>query len=306
VSALALALACRTDASSPLLMLLSVAAPFWSLLALAALAFAAARATGLGVRLLALAGTAVALVLLAGDLGFFVRTPREPAPSPHDLRVVEFNVSRDNGRPHAAADWIAAQRPDVAILLEAADQGAAVAAQLGRTLPYRTTCRGDRRCSTVILSRVPPVERQGLAHGDADNRRALSAALARFGAPWNATIVAIHLSRPLPMGSQKREIDQLAAALAGRNDHRLLVSGDFNSPDWSIALRQVLQRLALASVPSQPSWPSDEGIPPVLTIDHSLLRGAWAGARLHRGPALGSDHRPFLLVLTPATDGTPG
>lgn len=302
---LALALACRADLASPLIMLLSVAAPLWALLALVAGAALLLSRAGTVLRILGGAGVLVAVALLVAELGGSPANRPALPPGPDQLRIVEFNLYTRNMQPAAAATWIAAQKPDVAILLEASGSGPVVEA-LTSILPYRTSCRGDRSCTTVILSRLPPVERLGLSHGDADNRRTLSAALIRFDAPWDATIVAVHLSRPLPLGRQAREMNQLIAALAGRRDRRLVVSGDFNAPDWSIAFRSMTKKLAMQPVPSLASWPTDGRLPPFLTIDHSLLRGDWGEAHLHRGPMLGSDHRPFLLVLTPARHGPAG
>lgn len=294
--ALALSLVCMLDLSWPPAMLLSIAAPIWPLTLF------------LACMLLRFRGAAMPGAVLALGLLWFIAGPdstgwRNPSATDRAVRIVEFNVWTENRSPAAAARWILAQRPDVVILLEAAGRGGEIARALAPHLPYRTTCRGDRPCSTLILSRVAPVERHGLAKGDADNRKALSAALVRFDAPLPPfAVLAVHLSRPLPLVRQGREIEQLAAAMAGRGTERLIVTGDFNAPPWSMTMRRISDRLAVRPLPSEPSWPATLPVPAALAIDHALLGPGWVAARIERGPVLGSDHHPFAITLVPASN----
>jgi len=296
---LALSLFCMLDLSWPPVMLLSVMAPLWPLIMIVACLL-------LRLRGLALPGAILALGMLWLIVGAGLAGWSGPSAANRTVRIVEFNVWTENRSPAAAARWILAQRPDVVVLLEAAGRGGEIARALAPHLPYRTTCRGDRPCSTLIVSRVAPVERHGLARGDADNRKALSAALVRFGAPLPPfALLAVHLSRPLPVARQAREIEQLAAAMAGQRTEPLIepliVTGDFNAPGWSMTMRRIADRLAIQPLQSPPSWPANLFVPAVLAIDHTLLGPGWAAARIERGPALGSDHHAFTITVAPAS-----
>lgn len=223
-----------------------------------------------------------------------------PAPSDGStIRIVEFNLWKDNPAASAAAGWIAAQKPDVVVLLEAAGRAQAVADALAPRFPFRTTCRGANPCSTIILSRMPPVEAYGLAKGDADNRRALSAALVRFAGPHPFVVIGVHLSRPLPLGRQQAEIAQLKPVLASLSQRRVIVTGDFNSPRWTNLLRSLTDGTGLRLLPGAASWPALMPFPPFLDLDHSLIGPGWRGATVRRGPELGSDHRPTIIDLRP-------
>lgn len=226
-----------------------------------------------------------------------------PTPSGADraVRIVEFNSWLENRAPLTAVRWIRAQRPDVVVLLEGADRSAPIARALARDMPYRTSCNLNARCSTLILSRLPPIERRGLAHGDADNRRALSAAYVRFGSPERFAVLAVHLPHSWPVGDQAAQSRKLIAAMAGVPRERLVIAGDFNASPWSNTVRRISGALGVQLIGGEEaSWPAPPSripVPPLLWIDHTLLGPGWAAARSVRGPALGSDHYPFAIAL---------
>lgn len=249
---------------------------------------------------------AASLALAAGLIAWLLQPlfPRWPAPSgaAPAVRIVEFNSWIDNRTPVLAARWILAERPDVVVLLEGAR--APLIHVLMQELPFRTSCNRDGPCTTMILSRARPAERRGLAHGDADNHKALSAAYVRFGAPGRGfAVLAVHLSHSWPWGRQRAETRALVAAMAGTSNDRLIVTGDFNASPWSNSMRRIEAGLVVSPIGGEAaSWPARRSrlpLPPLLWIDHTLLGPGWRGARSVRGPALGSDHFPFLVTLTP-------
>jgi endonuclease/exonuclease/phosphatase (EEP) superfamily protein YafD len=280
---------------------LSTISPLFCLFA--AVAFAAMlRRGGAARRSIAVAGlalTAITTLPIAMAL-----LHREPAPGIGEpsVRIVEFNVWKENRAPAAAADWILKQAPDFIVLLEAAGGGGLIADQLATHYPYHLSCRGQRRCSTILLSRTPPLEAVGLAHGDADNRRALSAAYAAFQTRCGIIgLVGLHLSRPLPPAGQAREIAALETALRTIDRSTLVITGDFNAPGWGSAPRWIGHDLDLRPIGGEAaSWPAPPagfGIPAFFSIDHTLIGSGWRAASAERGPALGSDHYPFLISL---------
>ncbi len=229
-----------------------------------------------------------------------------PGRGERPVRIVAFNAWIHNRAPDRAVRWISGQRPDILVLTEAAVNGLVIARALAPMLPHRVTCRSRNgvspSCSTMILSRLPPVAAAGLARGDADNRRALSAAWAQFDSPQGRfSVVALHLSHPWPPALQPREVDLLARAMAGRRDARLVVAGDFNAPGWSATIRDIADQLSLRRLPdAAPTWPAPPAgiwLPTMLAIDHALVGPGWRAARLTRGPSIGSDHYPVVIDL---------
>lgn len=290
--------------SWPPLMMLSHGAHFLPPLGLGALILLAYASRGrAGMR----GWIALSALLWLASCGWLMmeRTPSWPAPpaapsAPGTVRVVTFNAWFANHDPEGAARWIVAQRPDAVILLEVGWRSRVLLTRLALEMPHAVTCRGSRPCSTVILSRRAPLEKRGLAHGDADNRRALSAAIMRFP---DYTLVGIHLSQPWPMANHSRELGWLAQELKGVPRARLVVAGDFNATGWSMTMRDTPARLRLRTLPpDRASWPAPSSglpLPALFDIDHALLGQGWAAARMARGPDLGSDHYPYLIILKP-------
>ncbi|MDQ4421425.1 endonuclease/exonuclease/phosphatase family protein [Sphingobium sp. DEHP117] len=236
--------------------------------------------------------------LMTQRTAFWPKPPAAPYPDRGVIRIVTFNAWFANHDPEGAARWILAQQPEAVILQEVGWRSRVLLTQLALQYPYVVTCRGSRPCSTVMLSRRKPLDMRGLAHGDADNRHALSAAIMRFP---EYTLVGVHLSQPWPMGAHKRELRWLASELRGVPRHRLVVAGDFNATGWSMTMRDAASMLCLTAAPSdRASWPAPSSglrVPAILDIDHALLGRGWGAARMERGPDLGSDHYPFVITL---------
>lgn len=215
------------------------------------------------------------------------------------IRIISFNTWLALKDPEAAARWIMTQNADVVILMEVGWRSRVLLTQLALHYPYVVTCRGSRVCSTVILSRRMPTEMRGLAKGDADNRRALSAAMMRFP---DFTLVAVHLSQPWPMARQPKELGLMRDALRDIPRQHLVVAGDFNATGWSVTMRDAasLLQLKMVAPDKAPSWPapaSELPLPTLFDIDHVLLGTGWRAAQMERGPALGSDHYPYVITL---------
>tara|TARA_B110001454_G_C12718908_1_gene433802 strand:- start:374 stop:1372 length:999 start_codon:yes stop_codon:yes gene_type:complete len=215
------------------------------------------------------------------------------------IRIISFNAWLALHDPEAAARWVMEQKADVVILMEVGWRSRVLLTQLALHYPYVVTCRGSRACSTVILSRRMPTEMRGLAKGDADNRRGLSAAMMRFP---DYTLVAVHLSQPWPMAKQQEELALLRDALRGIPRHHLVVAGDYNATAWSMTMRDAASslRLKIVAPDEAASWPAPASklpLPTLFDLDHVLLGTGWRAARMQRGPALGSDHYPYVITL---------
>ena len=280
-------------------------APLWSVLGLGAVVVLLV----LSRRRRATAALAVALVvssavLVGPELAAVIARDRSSAPG--EVRVVQFNVWRGNRAPARAAAWVLDQRPDIVVLQEAADIGGQVARGLAPHYPFRVTCRGQKPCSTVILSRARPVAGEGLARGDAENREALSAAWARYefdGRPL--TVVAVHLARPWPWDRQAVDRGELIARLRQIPDRNLILVGDFNTTPWTFAGKRQDRELGMDRITRALfTWPDYlqpkiqlYPMVPILPIDQAYVRSGLLPVAVRRGPRLGSDHRPVVLDL---------
>lgn len=227
--------------------------------------------------------------------------PALPAGGP-GLRVVQFNAWKENADAAASVRWVLAQRADL-VFLEEALPGSPVLAGLARKYPYRQSCSPPAGCSTLILSRVPPIASGGLAHGDPENRGALSAAWMRVPSRCGQVqAVVAHLSRPRPWPGADRDLNELAGALDRLGRSRTILAGDFNRTPWSFAMARQGARFGLARATHLvPTWPNRTAIgralPPLLPLDHLYLSRDFASRSIRRGPEIGSDHRPVVADL---------
>lgn len=213
------------------------------------------------------------------------------------IRLVQFNVLKDNKDVQPAIAWIKGTQADIVTLEEAAGELPILAA-LRTQYPYAVACVAALRCSTIILSRHPFVASGGLARGDPENRGGLSAAWATIASPAGPfTIVAAHLDRPWPWHSGPDDVALLATFVRRQSAETMLVAGDFNRPAWSFQIARLTDDLGLARATDIRSWPAITGLPPVLAIDHIFFGRRWAIEQISRGPALGSDHYPLLARL---------
>lgn len=233
-------------------------------------------------------------------------SPRSASISGQPLRVVQFNVWKDNPAPDAATRWILAQNADIVVLEEAARSGGRIRDALAARYPYQIDCLGaERRCSTVILSTKPPIDADGLARGDPENRGALSAVWARFDHPGGPfTVVGAHYMRPWPYSDQTRGQDQLIGFVNGEAQDRMILVGDFNATPWSFALKRQDKAWTLVRITrALPTWPNSEGLagrlhlPPILPLDHVYIGRDLRKLSIRRGPRLGSDHYPVVIDL---------
>lgn len=226
------------------------------------------------------------------------------AANPRLLHLVEFNALKSNRAPDRAAAWIAAQHPDIVVLEEALGSSSLIVRRLAPLLPYQVSCLSRMRCSTVILASMPPRASGGLAQGDPENRKTLSAAWSTFdgeGGPF--TVIAVHLGRPWPWGDQSVDRARLAGFIRRQDHRRLIVAGDFNLPTWTRTMRRQDRQFALPRLTGfVPSWPAIRlagiALPALLPIDHVYAGRGWQPLLLRRGPWLGSDHYPLSVVLS--------
>lgn len=225
-------------------------------------------------------------------------------PRAETLKLVQFNLWKDNPHPERAVQWILAQDADVVLLEEVVESSQGVPRALKDRYPYQVSCLEHLPCSTMVLAKRPPRAQGRL--GMPEPGRYLSAAWMTLpGAGGEFTVVAAHMTWPVPVGPQRWMNRRLAEAVQAFPHDGLIVGGDFNSTPWSHALRRLdgwlgLDRRThgLATWPAAPLPRIGLRLPTFLAIDQVYAGKAWKTVSVRRGPYLGSDHHPVVVVLT--------
>lgn len=240
--------------------------------------------------------------------GLLLFLPRAAAfddcgPTTRRLRIAWINAHHP-AQSGPIVRWLQAEQPQVVGVAELRP-GLPLRQALEERYPYWQSCLGNGRCSTLLYSRKPPARLQGLARGDPENRQALSAvrmelvpnAAQRRSPP--SQILAVHLSRPLPLGLQARELLALDNQLRSAPD--TIVMGDFNLSARMQLLRDFAARNGLSVTPApRPTWPisvAGHSLPGLWQIDHLLVGKDWQVAAMRTGPDVGSDHKGFVADL---------
>ena len=285
--------------------LLSHFAPIWFAGALAAALIAVVAFSGLArwvVLAMGLVGVVAAGSLIAPELTRSTG-PHAPSDAPHQLKIIQFNVWSDNADPGATVDWIAAQQPDIAILEETTPAfRRLVEARTG----WRSACRD---CEVMIYSRLP-MARGYVGAGPAVGPLA-HAVFRDDEGPFD--VVGVHNGWPTDRDKsrayeQQLQEARLARVIAELPRERIIVTGDFNSTPWSFSRRNWDKAFG---IPRRDralfTWPAGRITQrriraplPLLPIDHVYAGPGWATVSVARGPKLGSDHYPVVVILAPA------
>lgn len=257
-----------------------------------------------------LAGLAVAAAALGLPLLESAAPPPRCATQGPRLRVAWINAHHP-ADPRRIVAWLDRENPRIVGVAEVDMRSQSLRRELERRFPYRQSCLANGHCSTLIYSRERLVAAQGLARGDPERRRALSAVHARLRTNTRhpLELAAVHFSWPVPPGRQSSEIAELEQAFVRPAD--LVVMGDFNMSPRMAIVNVFAARNALRIVRSpRPTWPADIAgwsLPGLWQIDHLLVGAHWAVAAMRVSPRLGSDHRGYVADLCAVQGpGAPG
>lgn len=224
------------------------------------------------------------------------------------LRIAWLNTESVDDADTIMA-WVEREDPAVIALGEVSSADTNLRAALAARYPHKQSCMAHDRCPTIIYASAKPLAAQGLARGDAANRRALSAAWMEVDTAGDTPlrIVAAHLSHPAPLGQagqQDAELAQLQAAIT--SPANTVVIGDFNATRRMHVLRRFAGRnMLLPAASDKPTWPLNfidtDGqhmeTTPLWQIDHVLTGRNWAVKSLRTSSNLGSDHRGLVADL---------
>ena len=218
----------------------------------------------------------------------------------HRLKIIQFNAWGGNQRVARATAWILAQEPDVIVLQE----GGRLEYELQRLGGYYISCAN---CHSVILSKAAPIFSNTPASWRVEPPWTSIATLADPLGP--ITVFGVHRHWPNRTRLYATEMRDLRALVATYPKRDLIVSGDFNSTPWSFARRREDRELGLTRrTRALFSWPAERvshnRLPmpfPIMPIDHIYAGPGWVTVKTERGPKLGSDHYPVVVILARAT-----
>jgi len=220
--------------------------------------------------------------------------PKAAPGAPDQIKVIQFNASRDNADIARVADWLAAQDADIVTVTEARFD-------LRDLLVKRGWKAAGAHGHLVVFTREPYLRMDRPERRGGWNTTFVNATYP--GATDSIEIATAHLRWPTEgiAAQQVGELTQVAERLPRR---RMVLTGDFNATPWSAEMRRLDRDLgiirrdrALATWPAElfgRPWPL-----PFLPIDHVYAGRGWATVKVERGPWLGSDHYPLIVTLAP-------
>ncbi|WP_165843841.1 endonuclease/exonuclease/phosphatase family protein [Phenylobacterium kunshanense] len=226
----------------------------------------------------------------------FRREPAQQAPASTagQIKLIQLNAYKRNADIRRVADWLIAQDPDIVTLQEARHD---LRDELMRRTDWQVAGAKEH---VMIFSRArrirmvrPPLKHGGLTY--------LNATYAGPTGPYE--VITTHFDWPTSP-TYRRQHEDLAGLTAALPRDRMIVTGDLNTTPWSRALRRTDAALGLHRVDRAIfSWPArvhGKAWPvPVLPIDHVYVGRGWRIVSIERGPSLGSDHYPLVVILTP-------
>ncbi|MDP3488941.1 MAG: endonuclease/exonuclease/phosphatase family protein [Phenylobacterium sp.] len=251
-------------------------------------------------------GSAALAIVLAGVL--ILPETLRPTPSTDEaqaevarLKIIQMNSwSGRNQTMNETADWLVSQDPDIIVVEESSRRFQRALEARG---DYHRTCDPDDRCEVIIYSKVAPVS-GGLPRVEEGSY--FPATRATFAAPGgDFTVIGAHYTWPIPAGPQQQQSLRLVRMAELYDRDRLIIAGDFNSTPWSFTLRRQDEALGVTRRNrSMLTWPAmafsrwNIHMPlPFLAIDHVYAGSDWKTVSVERGPSLGSDHFPVIVIL---------
>lgn len=252
------------------------------------------RRTVLGV---ALVGLVASGLLVAPE---FTRPmgPTAAASAPGAIKVVEINALRTNRHIARVADWLIAEKPDVVIIAEARRD-------LRDRLIARTGWKTAGAHGSLIV--FTPERYRTMTRPVVSRAAKFTFVNATYDSPTGPfEVVAARFFWPTEPETRK-SLGALEYVTSQLPRERMIMAGDFNATPWSHQLRRLDRGLglirrdrAVATFPAQilgRAWPL-----PFLPIDHLYAGPGWATVSVERGPWLGSDHYPLVVVLAPVPE----
>nr|WP_206037897.1 endonuclease/exonuclease/phosphatase family protein [Rhodococcus sp. HNM0569] len=258
-------------------------------------------------RILAAVAALIAVAAVYTQLPLFVADePDVPGVAGEPITLMQANIRLGEGDVDAVVDRVRSSGAGILTVQELTDDAVVRlrAAGVDALLPYQYLApKPDGGGGTGIYSRYPLRDEQTLRGYEMANLTAR----ADLGDGRSISVAAVHPLPPYPspawmwaaeMGRLAGDLHDLAA-----RGVPVLVGGDFNST-WSHSRYRSLltdgyrDAADLAGAGLVPSYPTDTAFPPVVGIDHVVVRDMTIDS-FDAVDLPGSDHRGLLVTATP-------
>ncbi len=213
--------------------------------------------------------------------------------------VMVFNIRSENTRYEKVLDYLKNSKADVFVIQEINERWMEKLEPWAKTMLGRIELPQDDNFGIAIYSRYPLEQ----THVDPLTENTTPSLEGQF---WfdgiQVHLLAVH---PIPPGGhsnwklRNRQLDAIAAWSVGQNNNAV-VAGDLNVTPWSPFFDRLLRKGRLLHARKgfglNPTWPAL--LPPLwVPLDTVLVQNNLEIVQVERGPALGSDHFPFLVTL---------
>ena len=261
---------------------------------------------GLGLLWRARIGAALSLALLAVNtaplLPYLGLATRSSAAPPANLRVLAYNMHREDTDRPAFRELIEREQPDLVVLSEISGDVTALAQETALPAYRAGEPSAGLLYGIVLFSRWPVqdwhVERSADGVGSV-----LSAELCA-SERWQGClrVIALHAAPPFWDGAdtQAQQLEIAARLAAEAHEHRAVLAGDLDLTPWSPAFAELLARGGLVDTGLSrgltATWLSR--LPFLgLMIDHVLVSPDITVIDNRLGAQIGSEHFPVTVDL---------
>lgn len=229
-------------------------------------------------------------------------------PADKALRVISFNVWKNNARHDDIVNLILESQADIVWLQEVKQPLLAkLETELLPDYPHYTpTLEQSLPQGTAFFSKYPFSHHAIMQNIDGMPHRMLHARVDIDDAPLE--FIGVHLRSPRSKGSLAVRQQQMAYTSGYIAEHispsaPLIFAGDMNSVPWRPAFKQFRQASGLNLTARLQrtlfTWPSSLPTPFSIPIDHIMTRPSYCADQISRGKAFGSDHAPIMVTLHP-------
>jgi len=247
------------------------------------------------------ASVAIGHLVIVAPLVFPDRGPAA-APAAAPVSVTFVNLLYSNDRVDQAVDSLFSADSDVIAMAELSSPQIAVmsAHPLAGRYPYRVEQPRERAGGLLLWSKLPIRSR---ARTD-ELRRSIDVTLDAPDGPLR--VVVVHPPPPVFNHSVwDAEIAALPSVVA-ESEAPTVVIGDFNASYFHPPFRAAVDAAGLLDAHAAvgqgltPTWPTDEWVPPFVTLDHVLISSSLAVLDAGQYGVPGSDHRAIWAEIAAA------
>lgn len=235
----------------------------------------------------------------------FEPVPDKPASAYEEVRILQYNVHRDNKNVNEIARWIISQSEniDIVVLLEVNERWEDAINRLKWAYPYHISrdMRGGR--DMVILSKLFVDELEVKEEGKEESP-AIVIRGETTGREMPFVLYGIHPPPPImPSYAERRNdlLEAVAKSISNENAPYKMLIGDFNTTRYSPYFKHMISISGLndsnEGMGSISTWPRFASQFFGLAIDNLLVSDNILVEKKKLGPAMGSDHFPVMTTL---------